>query len=137
MVSGVEREFQFSVFRGKTFRTWLGQAILILNIFYQNSTWLDKISKSLMHSPTVPNVFPNVDECKKFEIRAHSCWQGSTNQKYFIWTRFFLDNSKITITQVPRQLKKVRFIFANEHESACDVNLNFSSMIRIKKNITR
>ncbi len=28
----------------------------------------------LCPSPTVPNLFPNVDECQMFEIRANSCW---------------------------------------------------------------
>ncbi len=35
------------------------------------------ISKSfaiLCPSPIVLNLFPNVDECKKFEIRSYSCW---------------------------------------------------------------
>ncbi len=80
----------------------------------------------------VPNVLSNMDECKKSIPVAER-----TNQKFFFWARFFLDNSKITIRHVWSKVNKVRVIFANERESACKVNLNFSLMIRIKKNVTR
>ncbi len=39
-----------------------------------------------------------------------------TNEIFFNWARFFLDNSKITIRHVWSQVNKVRVIFANEHE---------------------
>ncbi len=72
-------------------------------------------------SPTVPNLYSNVHECKKFEIRAHSCWGEHESCKFFIWARFFLDNSKITVIHIRSQLEKVQFIYANEQESACEV----------------
>ncbi len=75
----------------------------------------------LCPSPTVPNLYLNVHECKKFEIRAHSCWGEHESCKFFIWARLFLDNSKITVRHVRSQLEKVRFIYANEHKSACKV----------------
>ncbi len=59
-----------------------------------------------------------------------------TNQKFFIWARFFFDNSKITIRHVRSQVDKVRIIFANNREWACKVNSNFSRMIWIEKNVT-
>ncbi len=41
----------------------------------------------LCPSPTVPNLLPNEDECKKFEIRANSCW-GKTKYDYICeWPR--------------------------------------------------
>ncbi len=84
----------------------------------------------LCPSPTLPNLSPNMHKCKKFEMRAHSCWEEHESCKFFIWARFFLDNSKIIVRHVWSQLDKVRFIFVNEHESACEVNSNFSSMVR-------
>ncbi len=72
-------------------------------------------------SPTVPNLYSNVHECKKFEVRAHSCWGEHESCKFFIWARFFRDNSKITVRHVRSQLEKVRFIYANEHEYECEV----------------
>ncbi len=63
-----------------------------------------------------------------------------TNEKCFTWVWFFLDNGKITIRHVWSQVEKVDkvwVIFANERESACKVNSNFSCMIRIEKNVTR
>ncbi len=44
--------------------------------------------------PTVPNMSQNVHECKKFEIRTHSCLGEHESCKFFIWARSFLDNSK-------------------------------------------
>ncbi len=61
----------------------------------------------LCHSPTVPNLLPNEEECKKFESRAYSCWGEHESCKFFIWARFFLDNSKIKIRHVRSQVDKV------------------------------
>ncbi len=65
--------------------------------------------------PTVPNLLPNVDECKHFEIRTNSCWARDEHHKFFIWAQFFLDNNKITIRHVRSQVDNVRVIFASEH----------------------
>ncbi len=77
--------------------------------------------KAQCPSSTVPNLYSNVHESKKFEIRAHSSWGEHKSCKFFIWAWFFLDNSKITVRHIRSQLEKVWFIYANEHESACEV----------------
>ncbi len=59
-------------------------------------------------SLTVPNLLPNVDECENFEIHANSCWGRDESCTFFIWVRFFLDNSKIKIWHVRSQVDKVR-----------------------------
>ncbi len=41
-------------------------------------------------SPTVPNLLPNVDECKKFEIHAHSSLSKGQMHKiifFFSWAQ--------------------------------------------------
>ncbi len=40
----------------------------------------------LCPSLTVPNVLPNVDECKKFEIRAHSSLLKGQMHKIFFFS---------------------------------------------------
>ncbi len=88
----------------------------------------------LYPSLTVPNLLPNVDECENFEIRANSCWGKDESCTFFIWAQFFLDNSKIKIRHVRSQVNKVQLLWVRW---ACEVNSNFSRMIRIKKIITR
>ncbi len=87
-----------------------------------------QIKKILCPSLTVPNVLQKVDKYKKFEIPPIPVGER-TNQTFFIWARFFLDNSKTTIRHVWSQVDKVRVIFANERKSACKVNSNFLLMI--------
>ncbi len=48
----------------------------------------------LCPSPTVPNLLPNEDECKKFEIRAHSSLSEGQMHKIFFF--FQLDMAKST-----------------------------------------
>ncbi len=48
-LSDIECEFQFSVFRGTTFRTWLSLAIFIFSTCYQKFTCLDEIFEPLDH----------------------------------------------------------------------------------------
>ncbi len=91
----------------------------------------------LCASLTVPNLLPNMDERKNVEIRANSCWGRDEHHKFFIWTRFFLDNNKIKIWHVQNQVNQVWVIFANDREWSCEVKLNFSCMIWIKKIVSR
>ncbi len=63
---------------------------------------------ALCPSPTVPNLLPNEDECKKFESSTYFYWGEHESCKFFIWAWFFLDNSKIKIRHVWSQVDKVR-----------------------------
>ncbi len=70
----------------------------------------------LCPSPTVPNLLPNMDECKNVEIRTNSCWGRTNIINVSFELGYFLDNNKITIRHVQSQVDKVRVIFANDHE---------------------
>ncbi len=60
-----------------------------------------------------------MDECKNFEIRVNSCW-AKDKWEMFIWARFFLDNSKITIRHVWSQVDKEKVILVQS------LNVKFS-----------
>ncbi len=109
---------------------WLKFFDITLHYISSKPVRIELQQSSLLVMPPVPlcriwsRMWTNVKSLKFAPIPVG----GSMNQKFFTWTRFFLDNSKIIIRHVRGQLDKVRFLFTNEYESACEVNSNFSSM---------
>ncbi len=55
----------------------------------------NKFHSCLCPSPTVPNLLLNEDECKKFEIRAHSTLSEGQMHKIFFFQLGMVKSTKI------------------------------------------